>query len=153
MALPGNWNSSSVRVDPWVLNASANNLKTAVQNIQDDLEAIMKALGDLKISWTGDSAAAAAEADRRWNGVMTDLYGPPKNPQKGILGVLTSGVASSAVNYSQCEGHVYDMFAHFESAMEAPSNGSSSDQKNVIDDSADGSTRPPYHTTSVNEKF
>lgn len=155
MGLPGNWNSSSVRVDPLVLNGSAANLKSAIQNIQDDLSAIITALNDLKISWTGDSATVAAAAAKRWTDVTTELYGTQEHPEQGILNVLSGGIASDAVNYSKCESAVYDMFNLFENSLEtAPGTGAPAPapQNSIIDDS-DGVTKAPYHTTSVNETF
>jgi uncharacterized protein YukE len=163
MALPGNWNASTVDVDPMVLHDSAATMTTAAQGILNDLTDIITALNSLKVSWVGDSADAATAATDRWNNTMTLLYGTEDDPSTGILNILTGGLASDAVNYSQCEQQVYDMFNTFESTLVAATKGGDGS------DNGDGKDDPPptditdapypvsptpyYHTTSVNEKF
>jgi uncharacterized protein YukE len=173
MALPGNWNSSTIDVDPWVLHASAANMITAAQAILDDLGVIITALNNLKISWVGDSSDAATAATDRWNATMAQLFGTQQDPSSGILNILTGGLAYDAVNYSQCEKQVRDMFAQFESALTASSDQTSSGQtpaaavaaladsllaavapqQNVTDAPYPISSTHYYHTTSVNENF
>jgi len=164
MALPGNWNSSTVDVDPMVLHDSAATMTTAAQGILNDLTDIITALNSLKVSWVGDSADAATAATDRWNNMMTLLYGTEDDPSTGILNILTAGLATDAVNYSQCEEQVYTMFNSFESSLAAVTNsgdgggdgktdGTDDEPKDVSDAPYPVSPTPYYHTTSVNEKF
>jgi hypothetical protein len=89
---------------------------------------------------------------------MSQLYGTQDDPSSGILNVLTGGLATDAVNYSQCEQQVYNMFNQFESALATPSTQSAGDtqspaQQDVIDAPYPTTPTPYYHTTSVNETF
>jgi uncharacterized protein YukE len=153
MALPGNWNSSTIDVDPWVLHDSAAKMTTAAQGILDDLGTIITTLNNLKLSWVGDSSDAATAATDRWNATMTELYGTEHDASTGILNILTGGLAYAAVNYSQCEQQVHDMFSQFESALTTPSTQSDNPQDNVTDAPYPVTPTPYYHTTSVNETF
>jgi uncharacterized protein YukE len=147
-ALPENYNSSTLRVDPGGLTSTLATLTTAIQGINDDISDIMTNLNALKLSWTGDSATVMNDYNARWYKAVTDLFGPEHNPGAGILNVLTSGLAQAVANYNACEQNVADMFNQFETALTKGTTGSGTPV-----DQPYGIPEKNYHTTSINETF
>jgi uncharacterized protein YukE len=147
MALPSNWDSSTISVDKNTMNAVAQSVLTSAKNINNDLSDIINALNGLPISWTGGSATLVEDFNTRWSDATTALYGTQGDPTTGILNVITSGLAQAAQNYGENEGLVTNMFNQFTS----PGSGSTSQpsSKPVTDTVTDN----VYHVTSVNETF
>ncbi|GAA2698118.1 WXG100 family type VII secretion target [Streptomyces anthocyanicus] len=175
MALPGNWDSATIAVNPWVLHSSAKAVVKSLEDVLTELNTIMTVLGELKLSWTGDSATLADQYNERWNKAMKELYGTKEDPSTGILNVLASGLGSAAVNYSRGERSVSDMFVRFEASLQGVSLDGlppDADLEEELEDAkrpeptpSDPTKAPPevdvtdvvtdgnWHTTSVNEKF
>ncbi|WP_329138393.1 hypothetical protein OG552_30560 [Streptomyces sp. NBC_01476] len=148
MALPANWDSAVIRVDPYALDTCRHTLDTASHDILNALTDIINSLNALKLAWTGDSAGTATDYQQRWDAVQTKLYGTQADPSTGALNILAGGVAQAASNYSHVEAGIADMFNSFEKGLLNSSSGGG----NQIDE-ARGTPIPNYHTTTVNEIF
>jgi uncharacterized protein YukE len=118
MALPKTWDSATIHVDPWVLHNAQSTLLTEINGILDDLNAIMNTLNGLKISWTGEASTLMDSYNKKWNAATTALYGAKDKPETGILNILSAGLDKAALNYSQGERAISNMFAKYEAAME-----------------------------------
>ncbi|MEU9407507.1 WXG100 family type VII secretion target [Streptomyces sp. NPDC048281] len=174
MSLPANYNTSSIAVDPWSLKSTADEVKTAVKGIGDDLEAIGDRMSDLRLSWAGDSADVMDDLNNRWNDNATNLFGTKDGTKPGILNTLSGGLTGDALNYSQTESKIQQMFDAFyngltgddmkaKAALMAAASGMSEDQAMDIlkadaashdgDNVTDQVTDTYFHTTSVNEVF
>jgi uncharacterized protein YukE len=145
MALPANWDSSTVSVDMNVMGSVAQAVLTSATNINNYLTDINNSLSGLPISWTGDSASLADDFNKRWSDAATALFGTQNDPSTGILNIITSGLAQAVKNYSGNEGAVAAMFNQFGSG----GSSGSVNQSNITDQVTDN----VYHTTSVNETF
>ena len=145
MALPANWDSSTVSVDMNVMGSVAQAVLTSATNINNYLTDIINSLSGLPLSWTGGSATLADEFNTRWSSATTALYGTQSDPSTGILNVITSGLAQAAQNYSQNESVVASLFNGF-----GHGGSSSGPQTQPVTDVV---TDNVYHTTSVNETF
>ena len=115
--IPHDYNAVTLSVDPNGLAAACDQVNAAGQNISDALADIMNSLSDLRLSWTGDAADVADDFNTRWTTVTEQLYGTQAEPSKGVLNVLTAGVAKAAQNYANCEGAVKTMFLNFHSGI------------------------------------
>jgi len=146
MALPANWDSSTISIDMNAMNAVASAVLASSTNINNDLSDIINSLSSLPVSWTGGSATLAEDFNTRWSSATTALYGTQSDPSTGILNIITSGLAQAAQNYSKTEGGVTYMFSQFASAG-SPSGAP--DAQGVTDAVTDN----VYHVTSVNETF
>lgn len=173
-----NWDNANIAVDPVLLYSVANNVRTAAQGVTDNLTTISNALSALRLSWTGEGDGAAALANdfnQRWTDVMTRLYGTQDNQGGGIINILMDGVGRAALNYSDTERAVANMFYRFEAALDGiqltqdQQNSDSQDLSTVVgsgasagtstndsgssqsDQVVDTVTNTYYHTTSVNE--
>ncbi|MBY8886974.1 hypothetical protein K7472_19235 [Streptomyces sp. PTM05] len=145
MALPENWDSAVISVDPGELNTSCTVLIEATININHALSDIITSLNGLKLSWTGESSQVANDFNDRWTTACTTLFGKQGDPSSGVLNVLTSGVAQAAKNYSGNEFGVASMFDKFAAALTQTSG-----KPGNVTDSVTGNPAV-YHTTAVNE--
>ncbi|MFG2940429.1 WXG100 family type VII secretion target [Streptomyces sp. NPDC048282] len=150
--IPKDYNAVTLSVDPNTLTAASDQLEIASQHISDALADIMNSLSELRLSWTGDAADVADDFNTRWTTVTEQLYGTKANSSKGVLNVLTSGVAAAAQNYSNCEASVQAMFWNFSSGIQQAKSGSttSGDPTDTVDQPS-GTPNENYHTTAVNE--
>jgi uncharacterized protein YukE len=146
MALPANWDASTISIDMNTMNEIAQSVLASSTNINNDLGDIINALSSLPISWTGGSATLADEFNTRWSKATTALYGTQGDPGSGILNIITSGLAEAANNYSQGEGAIKYMFSQFTSTGSSSGAPSTTGVSDVV-------TGNVYHLTSVNETF
>jgi uncharacterized protein YukE len=146
MALPANWDSSTISIDMNAMSAVASAVLASSTNINNDLSDIINSLSSLPVSWTGGSATLAEDFNTRWSNATTALYGTQSDPSTGILNIITGGLAQAAQNYSKTEGGVTYMFSQFASTG-SPSGAP--DSQGV----SDAVTDNVYHVTSVNETF
>ncbi|MEV5753695.1 WXG100 family type VII secretion target [Actinoallomurus sp. NPDC052308] len=113
-----NYNSSSIDVDPWVINSASSTVNDAVKSISEHMTAINNALNELRLSWVGDSSDEADKFNNDWNDVAQKLYGTEAAPELGVLNKITNGLATAAVAYSHGERTVSNTFAAFQAALE-----------------------------------
>jgi uncharacterized protein YukE len=146
MALPANWDSSTISVDTNTMSSVAQAVITSATNINGYLNNIMDALNGIKPSWTGDSSSVADDFNTRWSNALTALFGTKSDPSTGILNILMKGLDQAAQNYIVTEGAIADMFTTF---GKGDSGSGSGGQKDIKDDPYE----KYYHTTSVNETF
>lgn len=152
-ALPANWDSATIKVDPNTLSSVAQAVLASSTNINNDLGDIINSLSSLPLSWTGGSATLADEFNTRWSAATTALYGTPGDASTGILNVITQGLADAAQNYEKCEGSVTAMFKAFSQAAAGSSPGGGAAPDLSAQPVTDTVTDNVYHTTSVNETF
>jgi uncharacterized protein YukE len=152
-ALPANWDSAIISVDPNTMSSVAQAVLASSTNINNDLGGIINSLSSLPLSWTGGSAALADEFNTRWSAATTALYGPPGDPGAGILNVITQGLAEAAQNYSKGEGSVKAMFSQFSQGAAGSSAVGGIAPELSAQPTTDTVTNNVYHTTSVDETF
>jgi uncharacterized protein YukE len=160
-AIPANYDSSTLNIDPGGLSSEAQLVLASVQDIANDLVTIATTLQNLTLSWTGASATAASKYGTEWTDATKALFGTKSDPTSGALQVLVNGLGSAAQNYAQNEANVASTFNKFYKAFSSSppagnsSHGTSSSQaagKPVTDKPADAVNGVyMYHTTSVNE--
>lgn len=144
MAIPANYDSTVMRVDPGDLYDAQNTIKLAYININDYLGEINKALDFLYLAWTGPGAAAEMkDFTERWNDAMTQLFGTTENPELGVLNILAGGVYAASTGYAGVETKICHDFLQFRDAL----GGAGDLPKNATDEVVD----EVYHTTAVNE--
>ncbi|MEU2620655.1 WXG100 family type VII secretion target [Streptomyces sp. NPDC007157] len=150
--IPHDYNAVTLSVDPNSLTAACDQVSSAGQNISDALADIMNSLSELRLSWTGDAADVANDFNTRWTTVTEQLYGTQAEPSKGVLNILTSGIAKAAQNYANCEGAIKAMFEQFHTGIvQAGSGSASSGSPTDVVDQPSGAPDKNYHTTAVNE--
>jgi hypothetical protein len=84
-----------------------------MQLISNSFQTIYNIWGDLKLSWSGDTADAAQELQAKLDKLQSRLYGKklvPIGDVPGVIGQMSAVAARAASNYSNVEEANTDMF-------------------------------------------
>src|SRR6266568_4529274 len=101
--IPNNYDASSISVEPYALNSSAQTIQNLVQDI-------FKTLTGLNLSWVGTAANAASDFNTKWTNAVQELFGTEGDPSSGALNRLAGGLSSAVQNYSANEDAIVAMF-------------------------------------------
>jgi hypothetical protein len=100
-----------ILVDPDELYQIATvGVKGVVDDMVNNIDAIMATIENLAVSWTGGSAQEARDFGDRWQTAMTNLLGTKDDPGQGALNKVMTGVAIAGSNYGEGEDTVFKMF-------------------------------------------
>ncbi|MCP2263284.1 WXG100 family type VII secretion target [Promicromonospora thailandica] len=103
----------SFSVDPNGLVASARKIREHTETIIDSLLTIENTLDQLSLGWAGSSADEARDFGQRWQAISWDLFGTEQAPERGVLAVIASGVATVGDLFARTETSLVEFFETF----------------------------------------
>ena len=127
MAIPSNYDSVTMTINPGTLTTAADFAQECGNSIAGALNTIGNTLSGLALGWNGTSAAEAQDFATKWTNAMTQLFGPENDPKTGVMNQLMGGLTEAAGNYSNCESGITSMFAKLSAALSAATASSGSD--------------------------
>jgi uncharacterized protein YukE len=134
-------------VSPQYLHATYTSVKSLVEEVAGQLEDINSTLGDLRLSWVGQSSALMQEISQQWQEAANNLFGTSSNPNQGAMNRLVEGLGAASQNYDGAENWAMDNFGQLAANLMSGGGGSSTPQSVT---NTGGTTMP---TTFIAEIF
>ncbi|MEU5785819.1 hypothetical protein [Micromonospora lupini] len=116
--------AKAIWVMPGIMHYNAHvSMKAEIEAIVECWNVIADTWNGLKLSWVGESAAAADAFNERLDRVQAELFGEPGSDgtdgKPGIFGLIRVVAIQAASNYDNAEHSVYHMFDSLREALES----------------------------------
>ncbi|MEU0547342.1 hypothetical protein [Micromonospora sp. NPDC005979] len=116
--------ANAIYVRPGVIYHTAHvSMKAEIAAIIECWNVIADTWKELKLSWVGESAAAADAFNERLDRVQAELFGEPegdgKDGKPGIFGLIRVVAVQASSNYDNAEHSVFHMFDALSEALGA----------------------------------
>jgi uncharacterized protein YukE len=145
MSTPQSYDTANITVSPQTLSDTSSQVTGLANDVANRLQDIATTLGNLQLSWVGQSSTLAAEFTQRWQSAVTSLFGTQQDPNEGALSRLADGLQAAAQNYDNVEQWAVTSFNKLSDGL-GSGGGSSSNPSSVTNS---GSTV----VTAITETF
>lgn len=127
--MPADYDSAVFNVDLVGLAVCIPAMTALINDISDDVVAVVNVISNLTLGWAGDTAAEVTAFFDAWNAAVTVLVGNDDPnatvAQSGTLNILAGALTTAMNNYDQTETVLVQQFQQFAQALTGGTGGAS----------------------------
>jgi hypothetical protein len=135
--MPANYDSAVFNVDLAAFMVCIPAMTALIDDVADDVAAVVTAINNLTLGWAGDTAAEVTAFFDSWNTAVTALVGNgdpnATAAQSGTLDILAGALTAAMTNYDATETLLVQQFQQFTQALTAGAGAQNQPSANVSD--------------------